>query len=72
MERLPPVRLIRPAPGYVVGRVYHDLPFGVRQTMLDCGRAEVVEEPAEPSPPPERPAAAPPAPPPHEHRRGRR
>lgn len=51
------IKIIRPAPGYVVGRVYRDLEHGVRQTLVDCGRAVYVEDLSPPT-------IEPPAPPP--------
>lgn len=45
-----PIKIIRFTRGYVLGQTYAGLDHGIRQTLIDCGRAvEVVPEvPAEP------------------------
>lgn len=48
-----PIKIIRFARGFAVGRVLgEEVPSGVRQTLLDCGRAVEIE--------PEASAVAPP------------
>lgn len=39
-----PIKIIRFARGFAVGRVLgEEVPFGIRQTLLDCGRAVEIE-----------------------------
>ncbi len=41
------IKIIRHARGFVVGKVYANLAHGVRQTLLDCGRAVEIDTPEE-------------------------